>query len=146
MHRFFVSPSITAWVGAVLIALLLSGCGHSGLNPVDGQVVWADDGSPAKELAGAQVNFELPEKNTSAIGSIQPDGTFQLMTASPNDGTYAGIYTVVISEQRRSAGGELMAPTKADSRYNDRSTSDLKAEVKPGPNKLILKVERAPKS
>jgi len=35
-----------------------------------------------------------------------------------------------------------MAPTKADSRYNDRTTSDLKATVEPGRNKLVLKVDR----
>ena len=128
-------------LGAVLLACL-AGCGGDGLNPVEGQLVWSDTEEPAKELAGAGVTFELPGKNTSHVGTVQPDGTFQLMTAKPNDGAYAGEYTVVIGELRKSAGGELMAPTKADARYADRSTSDLKAEVKPGRNKLVLKVDR----
>ena len=128
-------------IGCLLLAPL-GGCGQNGLNPVDGQIVWADGGAPANELEGANVNFELPEKKTSSIGTVQPDGTFQLMTAAPGDGAYAGEYTVVISERRASAGGELLAPPKAHVRYADRSTSDLKAEVKPGRNKLVLKVER----
>jgi len=125
-----------------LFLLVLCGCGGTGLNPVDGQIVWADDGSPAKELEGANVNFELPEKNTSSIGTVQPDGSFSLMTAKPNDGAFEGVYTVVISERRASAGGEKLAPTKAAERYADRGTSDLKAEVKPGRNKIVLKVDR----
>jgi hypothetical protein len=125
-----------------LLLPLLAGCGGDGLNPVKGQLIWSDDNSPAKELEGASVNFELPGKNTSSIGTVQPDGSFTLMTASPNDGAYAGEYTVLISERRASAGGEKMAPTKAAERYNDRKTSDLKAEVKPGKNELTLKVDR----
>ncbi len=125
------------------VVAVLAGCNSDGLNPVDGQLVWSDTEEPAKELAGAGVTFELPGKNTSHIGTVQPDGTFQLMTAKPNDGAYAGEYTVVIGELRQSAGGELMAPTKADVRYADRGTSDLKAKVEPGRNKLVLKVDRA---
>ncbi len=119
---------------------LLSGCGGNGLNPVEGQVVWSDTGAPAKELEGALVNFELPEKNTSAIANIQADGSFQLMTAKPNDGALAGEYTVVISEHLHAG-----VPSAAHPRYNDRSTSDLKATVEPGRNKLVLKVDRAKK-
>src|SRR5437763_1972773 len=60
------------WYGAagVVLLMLASGCGGDPY-PVDGHVVWKD-GSPAKELAGAQVVFELPEKQTSARGVIQP--------------------------------------------------------------------------
>ena len=131
-----------AALGGAALMLVAAGCG-SDLNPIDGQVVWSDTGAPAKELEGAQVTFELPEKNTNSIGIVQADGSFQVMTAKPNDGAYAGSYTVTIAERRQSAGGELMAPTKADIRYADRGKSDLKAEVKPGSNKITLKVDRA---
>ena len=141
MFEFTRAFRCAAALGGASLALLLAGCGSS-LNPIDGQVVWSDTGAPAKELEGAQVTFELPEKNTSSIGIVQPDGSFQVMTAKPNDGAYAGIYTVTISERRQSAGGELMAPTKADIRYADRANSKLKAEVKPGRNKLVLKIDR----
>ena len=129
-------------VAGCLLLPLLAGCGGDGLNPVEGQLVWSDDDSPAKELEGASLTFELPGKNTNTIGTVQPDGSFKLMTASPNDGAYAGEYIVLISERRASAGGEKMAPTKAAERYNKHDTSDLKAEVKPGRNKLRLKVDR----
>jgi hypothetical protein len=128
--------------GLVWLVVLVAGCGGEGLNPVDGQIVWSDTGQPAKELEGAMINFELPGKNTSSIGNVQPDGSFQLMTAKPNDGAYTGEYTVVIVEVRPSAGGETMAPPKADVRYADRKTSDLKATVAPGKNKIVLKVDR----
>ena len=130
----------------VCLTLSLAGCGGAGTYPVEGQLQWSD-GTPAKELEGASLTFELPEKNTNSTGIVQPDGSFTLMTAAPGDGALPGTYKVVISERRQSAGGSQMAPMKSDSRYADREKTDLTAEVKPikntGPNKLILKIDRA---
>jgi hypothetical protein len=124
----------------------LTGCGGSGIHPVEGKVVWKD-GTPAKELAGAQVIFDLPEKQTSARGTVQPDGTFRLTTKQPNDGALEGDYKVMIIEIGRKplggADGTELAPGAMDSRYSDPSTTDLTATVKPGPNPITLTVERA---
>jgi len=136
------------WVGltaAWLFVTFLAGCG-SGIYPVEGEVVWKD-GSPAKQLQGSQVVFDLPEKQTTARGTIQADGTFRL-TTNNKDGALPGEYKVLILEVgRKSLGGAdstALAPGIMDSRYSDPSTTDLVATVKPETNKIKLTVERAP--
>jgi hypothetical protein len=131
---------------ALLVAALAGGCG-SGIHPVEGRVVWKD-GTPAKELEGALVVFDLPEKQTNANGSVQADGTFRLTTKKADDGALAGEYKVLIIERRKAGGGPdptEMAPGHMDVRYSDPSTSDLRATVKPGTNVITLTVERNPK-
>ena len=128
----------------VTCLLFLAGCG-SGIYPVEGQVVWKD-GKPAKELQNGQVIFDLPEKQTSARGTIQADGSFQLTTKKANDGALPGEYKVMIVEVgRKSLGGpdaSAIAPGAMDIKYSDPSSTDLKATVKPGTNKITLTVER----
>lgn len=133
---------------ALLFIAALSGCGSSGPYPVEGKVVWRD-GTPARELAGSHVIFDLPEKQTSARGIIQADGSFRLTTQKENDGALPGKYKVLIVEANRKARGggadpTEMEPTKMDSRYSDPSSSDLEAEVTRGSNKITLTVDRAP--
>jgi hypothetical protein len=134
--------------GLLPLALaILGGCGSGGIYPVDGQVTWKD-GSPAQDLAGSLVFFEQAEKKTSSRGLIQADGSFQLTTNKDNDGAPAGEHTVLIIEVgRKSLGGpdaSAIAPSKIDTRYSTPSTSDLRATVKAGRNKITLSVD-APK-
>jgi hypothetical protein len=133
-------------VAGPLLLVLVGGCG-SGLYPVNGKVVWKD-GSPATELQGSHVVFDLPEKQTGARGYVQADGSFRL-TTDRKDGALPGEYKVLIIEVgRKSLGGpdsSLIAPGAMDARFSDPTTSDLKATVKPGPNEITLTVERAPK-
>jgi hypothetical protein len=138
------------WCGLtalVLLTALLGGCGGSGPYPVEGRVVWKD-GSAAKELEGGQIVFDLPEKQTSARGIIQADGTFRLTTNKPNDGALAGDHKVLVLETRKQLGGPdgiNIAPGVMDARFYDPRTSDLQATVKPGTNKVTLTVDRAPR-
>src|SRR5262245_19411780 len=81
-----------------LLGLVLGGCGGAGLYPVEGQVVWKD-GQPAKEIAGAQITFEM-EGKSSSHGSLKPDGTFTLQTGE-YPGAPAGEHTVLIIEVGR---------------------------------------------
>ncbi len=135
------------WSGlpiALLFAPFLAGCGGN-IHPVEGEVVWKD-GSPARELEGSHVVFDLPEKQTSARGIIQADGTFRLTTTKPNDGALAGDHKVFIIETRKQLGGPdstAIAPGVMDVRFFDPKTSGLEVSVKPGNNKFTLKVERA---
>jgi hypothetical protein len=128
---------------ALLLTALLAGCG-GGTYPVEGQLVWKD-GSPAKELEGSFVLFELPEKQTSAKGTIQADGSFRLTTNKPNDGALPGEHTVLVVEiGRKPLGGPdatALAPGAMDARFSDPRTSGLKATVNPGTNKITLTVE-----
>jgi len=115
----------------------VSGGGHGGL----------EDDTPAKELALSSVVFDLPEKQTSARGIVQPDGTFRLTTDKPNDGALAGAYKVMVVEAGRKplggGDGTLLAPGVLDSRYADPRTTDLTATVVPGKNVIKLTVRRA---
>jgi hypothetical protein len=128
-------------------ALLLSGCG-SGLYPVEGQIFWKD-GKPATELQRGYVVFDLPEKQTSARGTIQADGTFKLSTRTPDDGAFPGEYKVLVVEVgRKTLGGpdaSAIAPGAMDIKYSDPSTTDLRVTLEPKPNKVVLRVERAAK-
>jgi hypothetical protein len=128
---------------ALLLTALLGGCG-GGTYPVEGQVVWKD-GSPAKELEGSFVLFEMPEKQTSAKGTIQADGSFQLTTNKTNDGALPGEHTVLVVEiGRKHLGGPdgtALAPGVMDARFSDPRTSGLKATVEPRTNKITLTVE-----
>ena len=128
---------------AAFLTVFLGGCG-SGTYPVEGTVVW-EDGSPAKELEGSQVVFDLPEKQTSARGIIRADGTFRLSTNQPDDGALPGYHQVLIIETRKSQGGPdstIIAPGAMNVRFSDPRTSGLTATVKPGTNKITLTVER----
>src|SRR5438874_8788812 len=142
-----ISARFAAVVSRFAIAVLpipLVGCGSSGVYPVQGQVVWRN-GSPAKELAGSLIFFEQPDKQMSARGQIASDGSFRLTTHKENDGAPAGEHVVLLVEiGRKHLGGPdstLLAPGKIDSRYSSHSTTDLKATVKPGTNKITLTVE-----
>src|SRR5262245_54822411 len=132
------------WLANLLAVLLLAGCGGAGLYPVEGQVVWKDNGQPAKEIAGAQLTFEL-EGKSSSHGSLKPDGTFTLSTGE-QAGAPAGDYTVLIIEVgRKSIGESGIEPAKIDLRYATPSSSNLRATVKPGTNQIKLEVDRAPR-
>ena len=131
---------------ALALATALGGCNAgAGPFPVEGTVVWEDDGTPAKELHLGSVIFDLPEKQTGARGMIQADGTFRLTTNQLNDGALAGDYKVlVVGGGRKPMGdGSTLAPGHMDTRYADPSSTDLTATVKPGVNKITLKVKRA---
>jgi hypothetical protein len=137
------------WLGfaaALGLTALLGGCAGGGPYPVEGTVFW-EDGTPAKELALSSVIFDLPEKQTSARGVVQADGSFRLTTNKPNDGALAGDYKVMVVEAGRKALGgpdaSLLAPGFLDSRYADPRTTDLTASVVPGKNVIALKVRRA---
>jgi hypothetical protein len=135
-----------AAIAVVLVtACVAAGCNSSGLYPVEGQVNWKD-GSPAKELAGSLIFFNLAEKETTASGIIKPDASFTVGTNKPDDGALVGEHVVTIIEVgRQSVGGAesgALAPAKVDTKYMTPNTSDLRATVKPGANKITLTVER----
>src|SRR5262245_4474484 len=140
-------PKRCGLTAVLLLTALLAGC-RGGVYPVEGQVVWEDD-SPAKELAGSHVVFDLPEKKTHARGIVGADGSFRLTTNKPDDGAPPGEYKVLIVEaNRKPLGGPdstALAPGVIDSRYASPTTSDLRATVQAGSNKITLKVRRAPR-
>jgi hypothetical protein len=124
----------------LLVVILAGGCG-SGIHPVEGTVVW-EDGTPAKELEGSHVVFDLPELHLGARGVVQADGSFRLTTNTPDDGAMVGEHTVYVLERRKlvTLGGTTLAPGIMEARFASAATSGLKATVAAGKNHITLTV------
>jgi hypothetical protein len=137
-----------ALLGVALAALGPSGC--SGANkpyPVQGRVFF-EDGQPASEAAGGLVTFTSRELHVSAIGNIEPDGTYRLTMTNKNDGAIPGTYQVTVAnpelpEQgdrvRRQPSGEKKI---IDLRFADVTTSNLEVKVEAKSNDIPLTVKR----
>src|SRR5437868_14843602 len=84
-------------VGLALATLAcVVGCGHGKTAPVNGRVK-LKDGSDASVLKGYSLTFEAEGGKSSAVGDVNPDGTFQLSTFAANDGAVPGKYRVAIN-------------------------------------------------
>lgn len=132
-------PRGVVYVGLLLAAALLSGCGDTdGLAPVRGTVTYR--GQP---LAGAMVVF-MPEQpgTLPASGLTDSFGRYELMTMTPGDGTTPGKYVVTITarepDQAPAGDGSLigaevpLGKPLIPEKYFAAETSGLTAEVKPG--------------
>lgn len=84
--RFFLFSTLS------LSLLISSGCGGSGFNKIKGKVFFAD-GSP---LTVGKIVAESPEHRVTATGYIKPDGTFEMGTATSNDGVPPGTWQIAI--------------------------------------------------
>src|SRR5262245_32183270 len=82
-----------AWLALLLAAV---GCGGPRTYPVEGRVVFKEDGTP---LRGGQVLFESVDasQTTSSSGIIDDDGYFRLSTFKPGDGAFAGDYRALVT-------------------------------------------------
>ena len=134
--------------GVVLAAGLLAAgaCSSAGpkLNPVTGKVL--HNGQPA---AGAIVTFHPEDsaglETVTSTGVTGDDGTFTLSTG-PDKGAKEGKYIVTVmypdpkkkpTEKQMMTGATVLdAPDVFGGKYMSREKSQLKAEVKPGENKL----------
>lgn len=89
-----------------LAACVLLGCGDSPdpLYPVSGTVHFAD----GTAMTHGTVEFIPDAQGPSAIGQIQPDGSFRLTTLEDFDGARTGEYRIVIIQ----AGGALLQNSK----------------------------------
>jgi hypothetical protein len=124
-------------------ALSCSSCSSNGLSPVSGKVMVK--GQPA---AGARVVF-IPEgatdlKTVPASGAVGEDGTFTLVTGN-QPGARPGKYIVTVvwpdpakkpTDTQKMMGMAPDAPDLLGGRYATKEVSKLRAEVKPGENKL----------
>lgn len=134
------------WLSIAILmgALVATGCGGSGVHPVKGQLVWKDTGQPATELVGSIVTFDQAASESSALGQVAADGSFQLTTNQQNDGARIGEHVVLLMEIGRlpTGDGTQLAPGKIPTKYASPSTSDLRAQVKRGLNQPKIEVER----
>jgi len=127
--------------GALLLSSCLLvcvvGCGGDGakMGNVDGVVLL--DGQP---LTSGKVLFQ-PAAGQGAEGTIQPDGTFTMVTEGEGDGVVVGEHQVAIVAYAKGSGGRHVpggprttAKPLVPERYLAPGTSGLKCDVKPGDN------------
>jgi hypothetical protein len=144
------------WMAAAAIALAAttSGCfGRIPVHPVKGTITF--DGKPMK--GGGSIAF-VPlgdQQGKTAGGEVLADGTYQLMTHQPGDGSMAGDFRVVITqvtqkEPERTPDGK--APPKGSlslpeadripAIYADSQNSPLTAKVEAKSNEINFELKR----
>jgi len=128
---------------ALLIALAvvaLGGCAQK-TYPVTGKVAFKD----GKPLAGGMVVFSPmdPATTVGARGYILADGSFELSSERPGDGSLTGRYRVLVKPPLQGKGEDdpLRKVPLIDPRYTKFETSGLEFEVKAGPNHFDIVVE-----
>jgi hypothetical protein len=126
-----------------VLAMLLAGCGTSGIYAVRGQIV-DKNGNPVETLKGGAIAFEHLDKKGGAHGTIDEKGRFTLSTERPGDGAYEGKHKVVITRPR-GASPEMPNPPVVALKYESSTTTDLFVMVEPRSNDLKLEVELAKK-
>ncbi len=128
----------------LLLALALAcvqGCATKKY-PVTGRVLFKD-GTPLP--GGLIVTSPVdPASQVSARGVIDMDGTFELNTDRPGDGSLVGKFRVVIMPltKRKNEDDPKKEKLPIDPRYLHYETSGLEIEIKPEKNDLTIYVER----
>jgi hypothetical protein len=131
----------------VLSAQLLigvSGCRRGpAMAQVRGKVFYKDGTVPQGMLA--IVRFEPAADSTAEVrkgasGSIEPDGSFEMITRMPGDGVYLGKYAVTFAVQKGESGSTSLILPK----YNNRTTSPYSVEVTDDIDDLKFEIEAIP--
>jgi hypothetical protein len=98
-------------------------------------------------VAGAKVIFYAAEKGgkQTYVGDAfsEADGTFVISSHQANDGAPAGDYAVVVMlrEPEVDAAGNS-GPNRLPAKYATPQTTDLKVQVKAGPNDFVLHMSK----
>jgi hypothetical protein len=142
------------WVaGVAAIAVACAGCGGSTKPPVKGTVKF--EGKPMK--GGGAISF-MPtggQAGKAAGGEIQADGTYELMTNKPGDGSMVGDFRVVIHQSTDrepdptkdgERSGKAVSVVSAADRiplvYADPTKSPLTAKVEAKENTIDFDLKR----
>jgi hypothetical protein len=136
LHYYIVQRGL--WVPVYLAACLtiFSGCGGKQMYRVGGKVTYKDGTIPTGSVA---VVIFTPAENTTAeirkgaSGSIERDGSFQMVTRMPDDGVSRGDYAVTFRVLRDSptsmislVAPKYISPTSSPFKVTvDREISDL---------------------
>jgi hypothetical protein len=141
----------------LLVAAAALGCGASGnvkVYPVKGRVNF--EGQPMK--GGGSIAF-VPtggQSGAGAGGEIKADGTYELMTYKPADGSMPGDFRVVVTQvtvKEPEASPDGSAPKPVDGPnvqpqdqipeiYGDYAKSPLTAKVEEKPNEINFDLKR----
>ena len=110
-----------------------------GMVAVRGSVKFSDGTPVTGELA--TIVFQPDPANRpakSASGSIQADGSFDLMTNAPGDGAYPGKYIVVLKVWSNYREQKLAVPDQ----YSSEGTSPLTVDIDDSGQPFDLEIER----
>ena len=130
---------LAAW----LVLPILGGCSSTGegMFPVSGTVKFAD-GSPVTGEPASIVFVPNPQSDNrsskSASGTIEPDGSFRLMTNDPDDGAYPGDYQVVLKVWSDYRNQKLAVPEE----YGEPTSTPLSATINADQTTFDFTVER----
>ena len=137
---------IRAAAAAAALCLFVPGCGGGG--SVTGTVTL--DGVP---LTSGAVTFHPTGTGAAAMGSIGPDGKYQLSVGTDKS-VPPGEYVVTVEsseqppppEQSKAANKKPPPPPKrlTPDKYANKATSDLKVTVKSGTNVIPLELKSDP--
>jgi hypothetical protein len=140
--------SVKPWRVVLVAGLFLLGAGGCGarLYPVRGKVTFAD-GKPVSE---GMVVFESKsqENPITARGELRADGSYELSTYQPGDGTLPGKYrALVVPKSDPNAVDKASKPPPFAPRYTDFRTSGLEFDVtEAGPNHFPIQVDKYKKT
>jgi len=133
------------WVAALLV-LVLAGCqpkGH-GTAIVRGKITYK-----GKPVPNGTINFIPANSGPSAMGNIQPDGSYTLTTYKSGDGAVIGEHKVFIVAME-DLGNRLpeqrtpLPPPIVPVKYTSLATSDLKATVENKENTIDFDLQGEP--
>lgn len=98
-----------------LLCVLSAGCGGLNLGQVSGQVK-----SNGKIVTTGMIMFH-PKNGPTAVGTIQPDGSYTLTTLQPDDGALVGAHRVTIQATKVDPG-RLETPKTFDDELKQAQT------------------------
>ncbi len=155
MSRVFLGRCLSLVAVALSLPCLLGGCGagdHPDTYPVGGVVTL--NGQPVAE---ATVNFFPVAEGQSSVGRTDAQGRYELTTFDPGDGALPGEYQVAISKYELPSGAadvdtepseegssdpESLVPQNVlPERYASPQTSELRATVSEGTNRLDFELQ-----
>jgi hypothetical protein len=138
------AAEVVGWMAVLAVVAAFAGCSEGSgskvpVFPVKGTVQF--EGEPA---AGAFVVFhpKAPakpgEETPRSTAQVQPDGTFELTTASQADGAPVGEYAVTVQWTKpiKQGNDTVAGPNVIPPVYGKPDTTPLKATVKDAPNQL----------
>jgi hypothetical protein len=143
------------WVVAAAVSVACAGCGGSSkVYPVKGTVKF--EGKPMK--GGGSISFQPTggQSGKAAGGEIKEDGTYEVMTHKPGDGSMTGDFRVVIlqstdrepdptkdGERAGKAVSVVAAGDRIPGIYADPTRSPLTAKVEAKENVIDFDLTRA---
>lgn len=118
-----------------------AGCNSKSMVPVRGKVTYKDGTVPAGGVA--VVNFTPADDSTAqvrkgATGSINSDGSFEMMTRMPGDGVYPGSYNVAFVVQRSAMDATT---SQILPKYNNPKTSGYTVTIDAAKSDLSFEIE-----